>query len=254
MADGEPPQFQLFSGHPPANYLEEAIEKGLSERFLHSDTFSGWFSDLANDKGGKKASSSQLCVLTGGSQQYFLETALDLSGFNSQETENQRATTVDHLRNTLLEVWRFEDPKPGCRWDSQEDRRYALRHRNPIKPHKGTDSLYDGSIRTQRGANRLGIEALSVFPLIPTSRRVETPGFCYLTRDKSHCFTWPVWTDAISLDVLRTLIAHLELTREQPNLKELQPLGVAELFRCRRFTKGKGQYSFSVSKPINYTV
>ncbi len=232
------------------NYLKESIEKGMSKRSLYSDTLSGWFSDLPDDKDSKKASSTQLCALAGASNQNFLKVALELSGKSNQE---DRVTCVEHLQNTLLEVWRFEDPMPGCRWDSQEDRHYALRHRNPTKKHKGNDrsSSYDGSIRTQRGANRFGIEALSVFPLIPTGRRVETPGFCYMTQDRSHCFTWPVWKDALSLDVLRTLIAHRELTRERPNLKELQPLGVVELFRCRRFTKGQGQVSFSVSKPVN---
>ncbi len=233
------------------NYLKESIKKGMSERFRYSDTFSGWFSDLPDDKNGKFASSTQLCALTGGSQQYFLKTALDLSGFNNQ----QLSTTVDHLKQTLLDVWKFRESRPGCRWDAQEKRYHALRHRDPKEKHKGDrQSPYNGLICTQRGANRLGIEALSVFPLIPTVRRVETPGFSYSTQEKLHCFTWPVWGDKLSLDVLRTLIAHRELTRERPNLKELQPLGVVELFRCRRFTTKNGQVSFSVSKPVNYTV
>lgn len=228
--------------------LTQSVEIGKCKRGRFTDALAGWFCDQPADE---SASSSQLCALTGGSQQNFLETALDLSGFHHSEGNKKRITNKEHLNNTLVEIWQFRDPMPGCRWEAQEDRHYALRHRNPTKTHKGEDeSQYDGSICTQRGANRLGIEALAAFPLMPGSYRAETPGFFYSQKRKSHFFTWPIWTSPFSLDSLRVLIAHPEMTTEKPSREKLRPLGVDGLFRCKRVTKGKGQVSFTIANPV----
>ncbi len=234
-------------------HFRQSIEKGKSGRSLYSNTYSGWFSDLPDGEDQKKASSSQLCALTGSGNQNFLKTARDLSGFYEDENKEQRSTTLEHLQNTLLKVWLFEDPRPSCRWDAQENRYHALRYRDPAKKHKGDDSSkYNGKIRTQRGANRLAIEALALFPLMPKAHRAKTPGFYYVAQEKAHYFTWPIWTDALSLDALKTLVAYPELTQQKPNMKSLHPLGVVELFRCKRIVRGR-QVSFSVSKPVGQT-
>lgn len=99
-------------------FLKMALETDVEPDQQSCATLTGWFADQADDK---CASSSRLCALTGGSQQNFLETALHLSGFHPREKDRlQRVTTVDHLRSTLLEVWRFKEPMPGCRWEAQE--------------------------------------------------------------------------------------------------------------------------------------
>ena len=227
----------------------EATDKG--DRDDLCSNYAGWFSDLLEDK---YESSSKLCALTGGSQQNFLETALHLSGFHENEKIRvARITDRCHIKATLIERWEYKEPMPGCRWDAQEDRHYALRHRDPSQEHKseGTND-HDGKVRTQRGANRLGIEALSVFPLIPNAKRSETPGFSY-SRETGHAFTWPIWDCPLSLAAVRILVAHPELARNSPNLAALSPLGVSSLFRVRRIKKGKPpaqQVSFTISQSL----
>jgi hypothetical protein len=210
---------------------------------------------LADQPDDKSASSSRLCALTGGSQQNFLETALQLSGFHSKGKDSlQRITTEDHLRSTLLEVWQFKEGMPGCRWEAQEDRHSALRHARSNKKHEAEDGIetmgYSGSVCTQRGANRLGIEAMSCFPVIPGSRRAETTGFRYNKGEGRHQFTWPVWECPLTLASVRVLVAHPELTEEKPNHQKLLPLGVSSVFRTTRVTKSKGQVSFTIAQAL----
>lgn len=230
-------------------YLEIAIlEADKPKRNRLCSTYQGWFLDFVEDK---TTSSSKLCALTGGSQQNFLETALHLSGFHEKEKERaERVTANKHLESTLFEPWKYEEPMPGCRWDPQEDRQYALRHRDPTQLHKGERrSNYDGKVRTQRGANRLGIEALSVFPLMPKVKRAETPGFSY-SRDAGHMFTWPIWETPLTLAPIRVLMSHPRLTIKEPNLAALSPLGVSAVFRVRRIVKNERQVSFTIAEPI----
>jgi hypothetical protein len=233
-------------------FLRTALEADVTAGQQSCATLTGWLADQPDDKA---ASSSRLCALTGGSQQNFLETALHLSGFHPKEKDRlQRVTTEDHLRSTLLEVWQFKEPMPGCRWEAQEDRHSALRHARSNKKHEAERKLktedYNGLVCTQRGANRLGIEAMACFPLIPGSRRAETTGFRYDKWENRHQFTWPVWECPITLESVRVLVAHPELTKEKPNHQKLLPLGVSNVFRSTRITKGKGQVSFTIAQAL----
>lgn len=233
-------------------YLEEALqESNKTKRYNLCSTYAGWFLNLNENNA---ASSSKLCALTGGSQQNFLETALHLSGFHEKHKDRDaRITTKDHLQTTLFEPWKYQEPMPGCRWEAQEDRHYALRHRDPTQVHKSEGAKdYDGKVRTQRGANRLGIEALSIFPLIPNTKRAETPSFSY-SRESGYVFTWPIWASPLTLASIRVLVAHPELTSKEPRLDILSPLGVSALFRVERIKKGEPpaqQVSFTISEAL----
>lgn len=233
-------------------FFETALEADANAGKRSCDTLTGWLMDQPDDK---LASSSRLCALTGGSQQNFLETALHLSGFHSKEKERlQRITTEEHLRSTLLEVWQFKEPMPGCRWEAQEDRHSALRHARSNKKHEAQERLrtedYNGLVCTQRGANRLGIEAMACFPLMPGSRRAETTGFRYDKEESRHQFTWPIWQCPLTLESVCILVALPELTEEKPSHQKLLPLGVSNVFRTTRVTKGKGQVSFTIARAL----
>lgn len=232
-----------------ADYLSAALEREVKVCRHSSATLAGWFIDQRDED---SAGASRLCGLTGGSQQNFLETALHLSGFHPKEKERfERVTTAEHLISTLLEVWQFRDRMPGCRWEAQEDRHSALRHAGTTKKHKATGDVdtkgYDGSVCTQRGANRLGIEGMTCFPLMPGVRRAETTGFRSDRKGWVEQFTWPVWECPLTLETVRVLVAHPELTRENPRHQKLFPLGVRGVFRTTRVTKGKGQVSFTIA-------
>jgi hypothetical protein len=235
-----------------ARFLAAALKGDINVRRYSSATLAGWFMDQLDEK---SASASRLCALTGGSQQNFLETALHLSGIHPKPKDRlARLTTADHLLSTLLEVWQFKEPMPGCRWEAQEDRHSALRHAGTTKKHEAEGGVdkegYDGSVCTQRGANRLGIEAMSCFPLMPGSRRAETTGFRYNREDGRHQFTWPVWECPLTVESVRVLVAHPEFTEEKPNHQTLLPLGVSGVFRTTRMTKGKGQVSFTIAQAL----
>lgn len=232
-------------------FLAATLQEDIKVGRHSSATLAGWFMDQLDEK---SASASRLCALTGGSQQNFLETALHLSGFHPKAKDRleERFTTVEHLLSTLLEVWQFKEPMPGCRWEAQEDRHSALRHAGTTKKHEAQGEVdtkgYDGSVCTQRGANRLGIEAMTCFPLMSGSRRAETTGF--RKRGRLEQFTWPVWESPLSLETVRVLVAHPEFTEEKPNHQILLSLGVGGVFRSTRYIKNERQVCFTIARAL----
>lgn len=169
-------------------------------------------------------------TMSGAGHQHFLKTLRDL----------QPITTAEQLHECLFEEWSYKDGKPGLRFDPAEDRRWALRWSEP-----STDP-----IKTVRGANRLAVEALPLFPTSPSGSRLETTGF--RGRNSSDTwFAWPIWTLPISLDSIRGLLAHPALHRtDVKEGRELLAMGVAEVYRSRRLTLGKMR-NFTPSLPLD---
>ncbi len=149
-----------------------------------------------------------------------------------------RTTSLKQLREALIGPWRYTDTEYSMRWDPADDRRYALRWKNP-SGDKATNV---------RGANRLAIEALPLFPVMPTTRTLETTGFRGSKSNDTY-FTWPIWTTPISLDVCRSLLAHTELQRDRPDTSTLDLLEVLAVFRSQRITVGKFR-NFSPARQI----
>ncbi len=144
------------------------------------------------------------------------------------------ATTIEHLRKTLFESWRYDDPVQNLtlRWDPADDSRYALQWRNPSGDPSRRSS---GSML---GANRLAIEGLPLLPTVPQLTGLKTTGF--RGRKASDIYwTWPIWSAALSLDATRSVLAHSELQEDKPNHAELSAYGIEATFRSRRLTIGK---------------
>ena len=137
-------------------------------------------------------------------------------------------TDAAHLRASLFEPWQYADPKPSLRWDPVDDRRYALRWRAPS----------GDPVRTMRGANRLAVEALPLFPTAPGERRLQTTGFSQ-RRGQGVLFTWPIWEGPLNIDTLRSLLGMAELQEPRPDRKILRARGVVEIYRSQRITEGK---------------
>ncbi len=91
---------------------------------------------------------------------------------------------------------------------------------------------------TERGANRLAVEALPLFPVQPTASGLGTVSLTERPGEGVF-FTWPIWEPAIGLDPVRSLLALKELQGNPPDRRTLRLRGVAEVFRCRRITIGK---------------
>ena len=164
-------------------------------------------------------------TMSGTGHQHFLGTMKQLVG----------KTESGHLHRSLFESWDYSDKKLGLRWDAEEDRRYALRWANP-----------SGDVtRTVRGANRLAIEALPLFPAVPVTRHLKTTGFSQ--KNKVVLFTWPIWLGSLSLEVVRSLLSLSELQVPEPDRTKLQAMGVIEVYRSQRinidryrnFTRGR---------------
>ena len=137
-------------------------------------------------------------------------------------------TNPDHLRGTLFEPWQYSDPKPSLRWDPLDDRRYALRWKEPS----------GDPVRTMRGANRLAVEALPLFPTAPGERDLHTTGFSQ-RRGEGVLFTWPIWEVPLTIDTVRSLLSLAELQKPQPDRKRLLARGVVEIYRSQRITRDK---------------
>ncbi len=169
-----------------------------------------------------------LRTMSGAGHQHFI-------GFMRKLVE---ITEPHHLRSSLFEPWQYSDPKPSLRWDPLDDRRYALRWKEPS----------GDPVRTMRGANRLAMEALPLFPTAPGERSLHTTGFTH-RRGEGVLFTWPIWDVPLNLDTVRSLLSLAELQYTRPNRESLFARGVVDIYRTQRITIGKYR-NFTPAVPV----
>ncbi len=150
-----------------------------------------------------------------------------------------KETNREHLREALFGPWRYRDPSPSLRWDSEDDRRYALRWDEPSKD----------PARTVRGANRLAMAALPLFAVVPVSQdSVSTTGF--MGRGSRDTFvTWPLWSGWLNVDTVRSLLSFPELQKSETTSADLANRGICAVFRAQRMTLGKFR-NFSPAKAL----
>lgn len=160
-----------------------------------------------------------LRTMSGAGHQHFLE-FMDVLA---------KETTIDHLREAIFGPWRYRDSSPIMRWDSEDDRRYALRWDEPSKD----------PVRTVRGANRLAIAALPLFPVVPlVDNSVATTGFS--GRGSRDTFvTWPIWSGWLTLDAVRSCLGLTDLQTDTCTAVSLAPRGICAVYRSQRITLGK---------------
>lgn len=174
-------------------------------------------SQLAGKPSGLVADTA-LRTMSGAGHQHFLAFMKDLA----------LLTTEADLQASLFEPWAYQDPGPSLRWDPGDDRRYALRWRQPS----------GDPLRTMRGANRLAVEALPLLPAAPMRGRLETTGFTQV-RGRGTWWRWPIWDGRLSLDVTRSLLSLPDLQAIEPDRDRVRALGIVEIFASQRFTFGK---------------
>lgn len=210
----------------------QAAKEATPQDRRYSDFLAAFGTEvIESEVNGKKTgeiTDTAFRTMSGAGHQHFL-------GFMRELT---KATEIEHLRLALFQPWSYTDPGPSLRWDPRDDRRYALRWRQPS----------GDPTRTVRGANRLAIEALPLFPTVPIGKRVETTGFTQ-RKKQGVLWTWPIWTTPLSLDVVRSLLTLPELGENVPDRKRLTPLGIAEVYRSQRITEGKYR-NFTPARPI----
>jgi hypothetical protein len=146
-------------------------------------------------------------------------------------------TSKAQIETSLFKSWDYPDSSPVMRWDPNEHRPYALRANDPAN---------DQSRVSMRGANRLAIEALPLFPVMPSNRRISTTGFSRL--EDGMVTTWPIWSEPLRLDAIRTLLALGELQQQIVSPQRLQERGIVQVFRSLRF--GKEYRNFSPASAL----
>lgn len=223
-------ELQKMKDHPVftfANNLKlkpiefEHQAKQALERFFESDDFvsvaflCAFGSSVATNEQGD-IEDTALRTMSGAGHQHFLKTMNDLAS----------ATTREQISSALFETWVYPDEKVGLRWDPSEDKRYALAWKNP-----STETTM-----TQRGANRLAIEAMPLLPTAPVGSHLETTGF---TGHKSNdtYFSWPIWNTPINLDTVRSLLSLRAIHSDASH--SLRSRGITAVFRSQRITTGK---------------
>lgn len=152
-------------------------------------------------------------------------------GFLSYAKKNRGAISFDHVYKTLFKMWDYSDEKYSLRLDPIEDQRYAQSWNNPSK---------EKITHTMLTANDLAVEALRLFPVIPTGKKSYTVGF------QQNSFIWPLWEPMISLDVMRSVIS-LSLTSNQ---KMLLRMGIKRIFVSRRVWQSKYYTNFTIAEPL----
>lgn len=185
------------------------------------------FGSEATEKDGL-IKDTDLRTMSGAGHQHFLKFMRDL-------IEN---TEYEHLRKALFFPWSWDDPQPSLRWDQTDDRRYALRWREPSSD----------PIRTVRGANRLAIEALPLFTTVAQGSHLNTVGFKG-SGSKTTYWTWPIWELPSDLDTVRSLLSLQSLQTDSPDRKKLQAMGIGEIYRSQRLTIGKYR-NFTPAMPV----
>jgi hypothetical protein len=199
------------------NRIREAVKGSGHEHRVTVDFLAAFGSDVYGAGPKREAmSDTAFRTMSGAGHQHFLGFMLELAA----------GTDAEHLRRSLLAPWDYADGRPSLRWDAADYRPHALRAVDPS----------GDPIKTMRGANRLAIEALPLFPTAPKSRRIRTTAFREIDGETE--IGWPIWKEALELATVASLLA--------AGGGGTRP-GVAQLFRATRFTEGKYR-NFSPSK------
>jgi hypothetical protein len=197
------------------NYARHAAEHWRTDRRLAD--FAASFATEAKADDGQVADTA-LRTMSGAGHQHFLKFMRDLV----------ICTTREQLSRALFGPWTYKDPGPSLRWDPSDDRRYALRWNEPS----------GDPVRTERGANRLAVEGLSLLPVMVVGRKLETTGFSGHGRSRTF-WTWPIWDSPLSVDSVRSILALSQLQERFPPRSDLRARGIVEVYRSQRLTIGK---------------
>jgi hypothetical protein len=168
-----------------------------------------------------------LLDLTSGNQRLLTNIRV-LAGEPKQKKGTGTPFTEEMVREAVMGPWLYRDEEHALGWDPQTQRLHALRHKLPEQ---------DKGNRSVRAAVFLATQALPLFPCFAAGRQLRTTGF---HRDKGDdWFAWPIWRDPISLDTLRSLLAH-------SFNKDLRRRGVEVVYRCRRVRTGGAEGNYQV--------
>ncbi len=195
-----------------------------------AEMLSGFGSDLiTRKKKDQTVISNSHLLMTSGQQDLLNEKGRKLAKkLTKRQKGGKIASAVrEKIEEALFGPWRYEDDEHPLGWDPQMQRLHALRNKEPTNDNKK---------RSVSVAVYLASQSLPLFPCFAIGGRLHTAGFHY--DNSGDWFAWPIWSNPISLDTLRSLLVH-------PINSDLKQRGVELVFRCRRVRTGsseKGNY------------
>lgn len=213
-----------------ARLIEKAMSSTVSER-TGADYFSAFGSEMVVD-GSKGLVKPTAFYMTSG-QQKFLDSVNDL-------VMNLKVSSSESIREALFGPWRYNDNQHSLGWDPITERMYALRHRAPTSE----------AATSVRAAVWLAVEALPLFSTsVRNGGRLSTTSFS--SENNQNVFVWPMWTDPIGLDGLRSLLATSELYGRRKDYKKLYRRGVSAVYQSVRSEFGQGYAIFRPATQAN---
>lgn len=151
--------------------------------------------------------------------------------FLSMLRELRESCTQEEVQQSLFVGWHYSATAVSMRWDTQDEKRqYALQSVDPTNTKNPPAA--------DRGATFLAVEALPLFPLVP-DHRASQAGFA--GEGDSRCWSWPIWTCPVGLDVIRSLLTLPLADLDDWPAAKRRVLGVSTLFQSR-IVQPSGRY------------
>jgi hypothetical protein len=148
--------------------------------------------------------------------------------------------TEQSTLNTLTRCDANREDVTTLRWDPTEQRSYAMQWGDPGDRRNRVSA--DATL------NAMAFVGFAAFLSMPIGRSLASTGFGRGSGE----WSWPIWSPALRLDVVRSLLADATIQSETPDRAALAMRGVEVVFRSRRMKIGKPptvQYFFSPSRP-----
>ena len=199
--------------------LREQFRVNLAEASLSRrevvDLLSAFGSDVCPNRDGKKMAATPFCFTSGSGHQYFLDSIRQLleslAGYDIHEV--------------LINNVERRDERLSMRWNPIEDRRYAMMWDDP--------TAQDNKATTNWVLNLLAYRGLQLYPSVPTGLGLATPGW-----SRGNFWAWPIWDGYIGVDIVRSTLAHVDITNYQKRQSSLQQRGIVAIYESRRILVG----------------
>lgn len=182
---------------------------------------------------GDKVKATPFCFVTGSGHQYFLETIGKL----------MEVVDAERIEQCLFFPWTYDDEQFSLRWAPIEDRRYALMWTDPGDTNRNPS-------KTIWAANLLAYNSIRLLPVADIRGRLGATGFSDFKGEDF--FSWPIWQGFIGINSVRSLLSLATLRELSPDRKQLNKMGIIEVFRCQRLRIGTPplvKFNFSTALP-----
>ena len=203
-------------------------DSALPATLSDADYFASWASDAVADQNGE-VRPTHLSFSNKGGKQFLLRDSRKLAGdcVPDEVVANLRASDALLREGTNLN------------WDPSALRSYALRWKKPDNDPK----------QTNVPLNCLAFIGLSALPAMPGTNDLETTGMFEERGTRRLEWRWPIWSDSLSWNAVRSLLARQGVLRRPVDREALVRMKVTRVFSARRITDNKRCY-FSPTEEV----